>query len=166
MKGLRDVITVRCVRSVIVPSRIAAACTCAEVYSDVATFSDLVKTQTMRVLGLSNDAAVTWLMTHVNQPTKGKETDARTRKKASARNEPATVRLIKLLKAVQPHLIASLKKRILPIYFTALGLDINNLTLIAVMTWLINDEYTRSPVGKKAMCDSLVSLPGFRGADD
>lgn len=164
VKGMHDAIAVRCVLSDVVPSRIGAARTCAEVYSDVATFSDLVKAHTMDTLGLTHAAAVTWLMTHVNQPTKGKETDARSSKKRSASNEPTTVRPIKLLKAVQPHLIGSLKKRILPVYFAALGLDMYALPLITVMTWLINNEYTKSPVGKKAICECLVSLFGILGA--
>lgn len=166
VQGMHDAIAVRCVLSDVVPARIGAARTCAEVYSDVATFVDLVKTHTMDTLGLSHDAAVTWLMTHVKQPTKGNDTDARTSKKRAASDGFTTVRPIKLLKAVQPHLIGSLKKRILPIYFAALSLEISELTLITVMTWLINNDYTQSPVGKKAICECLVSLFVFLGAGD
>lgn len=151
---------------------IGTALTCAGVYHDSLTFSDLVLECTMEHFGSGEEEARAFLSSDINQPTKQRGGAARSRSASSSSEdasgqkhkvEPTVVRADSLLFAVQPHLVEAIKKKVLIAFFSAVGLDINTVTLIQVLQWLAKNKYTDSEVGRKAVRAGVKAMYLYLG---
>lgn len=136
------------------------ASTCAGVYHDSLTFSDLVLECTMEHFGSSEEEARAFLSSDINQPRKqwGGASKGRSASSSSEdgsgqkqQADPTVVRADTLLYAVQPHLVEAIKKKVITAFFSAVALDIQTVTLIQVLQWLAKNKYSDSEVGRKAV---------------
>lgn len=170
--GMHNMIAIRRRLNDRLTNSIGTASTCAGVYHDSLTFSDLVLECTTEHFGSSEGEARAFLSSYINQPTKQRGGASKGRSASSSseegggqkqKAEPTVVRADTLLYAVQPHLVEAIKKKVITAFFSAVGLDIQTVTLIQVLQWLAKNKYTDSEVGRKAVRAGVKAMYLYLG---
>lgn len=174
--GMHHMIAIRRSLNDRLTESIGAALTCAGVYHDSETFSDLVLESTEKHFSCSSGEARTFLSSTIKQPTKQRGGALHARSSSSSSDnanglrqkkaEPTLVRADILLYAVQPHLVEALKKKVIAAFFAAVGLEIRTVTLIQVLQWLVHNKYTRSEMGRKAVRAGVKAMYAYLGVTD
>eukprot|EP00170_Pyropia_yezoensis_P001968 contig_8415_g1972 len=134
--------------------------TSAEVYMDGASYSEKIKECVKEQLGADDAAVNDWLSSDIIKPTKG----TAIKKKDNGKVARQTVRAETPLKAVLPHIIEALKKRVLLAYFKTVNVSMEKLSKRQVLQCLANNRYTDSDDRQKAICEAMVSMYAFLGA--
>lgn len=181
--GMHHMIAIRRIVNDRLTKSMSTANTCAEVYHDADTFARLVLESVIQHFECNEMQAKVFLKSTIIQPTKKRggaavksstpavnasssSDDAKHAVDDQPESEPITVRAAIPLHAVQPHLIEAIKKRVVPTFFSAVGLNARTITLMQVMRWLARNLYTNSDNGRKAMRECVLVMYRYLGVSD
>jgi len=124
------------------------------VYPNMEATWDLLVASAVTALNLTPELAKDFLWDYIPVPTRGDQTEATFRR--------ASVPLLR----VKPHLVQTIKERIVLAFLRALGLTKADMTSILAGEWLNNNAYFASEMGFKAILVAIVEFFTYLGAAD
>jgi len=124
------------------------------VYPNMEATWDLLVASAVTALNLTPELAKDFLWDYIPVPTRGDQTEAIFRR--------ASVPLLR----VKPHLVQTIKERIVLAFLRALGLTKADMTSILAGEWLHNNAYFASEMGFKAILVAIVEFFTYLGAAD
>jgi len=124
------------------------------VYPNMEATWVLLVASTEKALNLTPELAKDFLWDYIPVPTRGDQAEAVFRR--------ASVPLLR----VKPHLIQTIKERIVLAFLRALGLTKADMTKILAGEWLHNNAYFASEMGFKAILVAIVEFFTYLGAAD
>jgi len=124
------------------------------IYPDMVASWDLLAQAAQESLGVTAQQAKDYLMDYILVPTRADPKEAVSKR--------ASVPLLR----VKPHLMQTLKERLVMTFLRALGLAKTDMTSVLAGKWLDGDKYMKSALGFKAILEAVKELFVFLGATD
>lgn len=158
---------------------ISSACTAADVFRDSDTLTSLILECTMEHFTCEEAKADNFLSRIVNQPVKHRGwvlKDGSPPVSASSSSEetmadkfkaaPVPVRAGVPLRAVQPHLVDAIKKRVVAAFCRAICTPASGLTLLFALRCLSKLWYNKSDDGRKAIGVGAIAIYDYLGVTE